>query len=205
MKAFIRWLGRIVASTLILVLTLALLPHAARLLSYIMPDESGATIRASAIISTRLKESSRLETLQVSQDGVMYHQIMAAFIGPVADVNVEYRYDASFGVDLSKVVIKRTGSTLTFYLPECEVLNDSLTPIESVRNDWWYPYLSDSDYDRMLEQERLLRREEFLSGQNSQQLWAATVNALDKTFAVWMQEVDGRISFSYRPLSEWTN
>lgn len=199
MKAFFRWLGRIVASALTLVLTLALLPYASRLIARIMPDESGATIRASAVISTRLKESSRLETQQVTQVGVMYHQIMAAFIGPVADVNVEYQYDASIGIDLSKVVMQRAGSTLVFYIPDVEVLNDSLTPIESTRNDWWYPFLSDKDYNRMLEEERVLRRDTYLS-ENRDLLWEASVTAFEKTIGAWLQDVGGQVTFRFLPI-----
>ena len=45
-------------------------------------------------------------------------------------VKINYDYDASLGIDLSKVTASVTGNTITFSLPPIEVLSDSLTPTE---------------------------------------------------------------------------
>ncbi len=198
MKKFARWLGKIAATALTTVLVLALLPYASGLLGRIMPDEGAAAVKASAIISQKLDTSARLETLSVSEEGVLNHEINAAFIGTVASVSVRYRYAASFGVDLKAVEIRLDGSTLTFILPEPVLLNDSLTPLETYRNDAWYPYFDDNDHQRLLEDERLACRERYLGGDYEQQLRDATVQAFDETIADWIGSVRDQVTIQYQ-------
>ncbi len=201
MRAFVRWLGRIIGSALTIVLVIILFPHLSRLAAKLMPDESGAAIKASAILAEKLEQSSRLETLRVSADGVLNYDIQAAFIGSVANINASYCYDASFGIDLQKVQMQASGNELTFYLPETEVLLDSLTPSEVYRDDFWYPGFSDQDYENLLENERLLCRERYLSGEYEETLWQASVEAFEKTISPWISTIQGRLVFRYEKIT----
>lgn len=197
MRAFMRWIGRIIGSALTIVLVIILFPHLSRLAAEFMPDESGAAIKASAILAEKLEQSSRLETLRVSADGVLNYDIQAAFIGSVANINASYCYDASFGIDLQKVQMQASGNELTFYLPETEVLLDSLTPSEVYRDDFWYPGFSDQDYENLLENERLLCRERYLSGEYEETLWQASIEAFEKTITPWISSIQGQLVFRY--------
>ncbi|MBQ8202392.1 MAG: DUF4230 domain-containing protein [Clostridia bacterium] len=197
MKKFFQWLLKLIGSALTMVIVLALLPHASRLMASLMPDESGAAIRASAVIARKLETTARLETLAVSEEGVLNYDINAAFIGTVASVNVKYQYNASFGIDLKSVRMQVSGSRIIFSLPEPILLNDSLTPIEVYRNDDWYPYFDDNDYQKLLEDERIACRERYLSGEYAQQLWDAATTAMDETVGRWIADVDGRVSIQY--------
>lgn len=198
MKKIMKWLAGIVGSALTMTLVLALLPHVGRLLNRIMPDEAGAAIRASAVISEKLETAARLETLRVDQEGTLNYDINAAFIGTVASVNVRYRYEASFGIDLQEVEMLVGSGGITFVLPAPTLLLDSLTPLESYRNDSWYPYFDDSDYQKLLADECAARRETYLSGEYAQQLWDATVQAMDETVARWIGDAHGQVNIQYR-------
>lgn len=196
MKKFLRWLAGIIGSALTMVLVLVMLPHATRLLASIMPDESGAAIKASAILSQKLDSSARLETMKVTEEGVLSYQIDAAFIGTVGGVDVSYTYEGSFGIDLQKVQMQLSGAAITFVLPAPEVLADSLTPKEVARNSL-YPYFDDNDYEKVLEEERIACRERYLSGEYEQQLWDATVQAFEATVAQWIGSVRDQVTFHY--------
>ena len=200
MKSFFRWLGKVIGSALTIILVIVLFPHISKLAARLMPDESGAAIKASAILAQRLESSARLETLKVQEEGVLNYDIQAALIGSVANINASYVYEASFGIDLSKVLLQPSGDQLVFVLPEPELIQDNLTPKEVYRDDFWFPGFSDSDYEKLMENERVARRDIYLNGEKLEQLKAATIVAFESTIQVWLQNVDAALSFQY----EWT-
>ena len=200
MKSFFRWLGKVIGSALTIILVIVLFPHISKLAARLMPDESGAAIKASAILAQRLESSARLETLKVQEEGVLNYNIQAALIGSVANINASYVYEASFGIDLSKVLLEPSGDQLLFILPEPELIQDNLTPKEVYRDDFWFPGFSDSDYEKLMENERVARRDIYLNGEKLEQLMAATIAAFESTIQVWLQDVDAALSFQY----EWT-
>ena len=200
MKSFFRWLGKVIGSALTIILVIVLFPHISKLAARLMPDESGAAIKASAILAQRLESSARLETLKVQEEGVLNYDIQAALIGSVANINASYVYEASFGIDLSKVLLQPSGDQLIFILPEPELIQDNLTPKEVYRDDFWFPGFSDSDYEKLMENERVARRDIYLNGEKLEQLKAATIAAFESTIQVWLQNVDAALSFQY----EWT-
>lgn len=200
MKSFFRWLGKVIGSALTIILVIVLFPHISKLAARLMPDESGAAIKASAILAQRLESSARLETLKVQEEGVLNYDIQAALIGSVANINASYVYEASFGIDLSKVLLQPSGDQLVFILPEPELIQDNLTPKEVYRDDFWFPGFSDSDYEKLMENERVGRRDIYLNGEKLEQLKAATIAAFESTIQVWLQDVDAALSFQY----EWT-
>ena len=197
MKRLLRWLAKILGSALTLILVIILFPYFSRLASTLMPDESGAAIKTSAILAARLENSARLETLKVSEDGVLYYEIEAAFLGPVASISSKYTYDASFGIDLTKINLQLDGKNLMLNLPAPELLQDALTPDEVMRDDFWYPGFSDQDYEKLFEDERLARRTHYLSGEQLEQLKAASIDAVEATIATWMKELDADVNILY--------
>ena len=99
-----------------------------------MPDESAAAIRASVVLSQKLEQSAKLETLHVTEEGALNYEVKAAFLGTVASINADYTYEGSFGIDLQQVTMTRDGSVLTLTLPAPELLLDSLTPADITRD-----------------------------------------------------------------------
>jgi hypothetical protein len=200
MRLLFRWIAKVISSAMTIVLVIVLLPHGARLIGHIMPDERGAAIKASAIIAARMEESARLETYRVEDEGVLNYDIRAAIIGTVANINVRYKYAGSFGIDLSKVQMQIADNELVFRLPAPEVIQDALTPMESYRDDFWYPGFSDDDYAALLEAERLSCREAHLTGDNGQQLVNVSQRMLESTITAWIQAANTDVKTRFEQL-----
>lgn len=202
MKGFLRWVGRILASVISIVLIIVLLPYASQWFSSVMPDMSGAAVNASVTLAHQMKSSARLETAVVDDEGVLTSTTDAMFLGQVQSVTIQYRYHASLGIDLSRVNMKVEGNTITFLLPEMEILADSLTPEAIVKDDFWYP-LTDAQQQRLLEDEQAQCREKCLRDYAaSQEAWQNTETTLESTFAAWVGSIAPHVTFRFLRASE---
>ena len=150
-----------VGTALSLVLVIIMLPYATKWIGKLLPDGSRNAITVSAVLSRQMEASSRLETAKIEYEGVISSSVDALFIGQVQNVVIQYRYEASMGIDLKKVKMQILGNVLTLELPPVEVLADSLTPLNVERNDFWFP-LSEERRLKLLEDERLKCRAHYL-------------------------------------------
>lgn len=150
-----------VGTALSLVLVIIMLPYATKWIGKLLPDGSRNAITVSAVLSRQMEASSRLETAKIEDEGVISSSVDALFIGQVQNVVIQYRYEASMGIDLKKVKMQILGNVLTLELPPVEVLADSLTPLNVERNDFWFP-LSEERRMKLLEDERLKCRAHYL-------------------------------------------
>lgn len=196
MKAILRWIGSVIGGALTLVLVVVLLPYASTLAAKVMPDEGRSAIKVSAVLASNFAESARLETFTVEADGVLNEEFKAALIGTVGSVNLRYTYQASFGIDLKKVEFCVSGNQITLVLPEAEVLQDSLRPTEAHRDDFWVSGFKDADYEQLIEDERIARREAVLA-ENEEAIWQATVSALESTFSEWLKGIASNAKIEY--------
>lgn len=196
MKAILRWIGSVIGGALTLVLVVVLLPYASTLAAKVMPDEGRSAIKVSAVLASNFAESARLETFTVEADGVLNEEFKAALIGTVGSVNLRYTYQASFGIDLKKVEFCVSGNQITLVLPEAEVLQDSLRPTEVHWDDFWVSGFKDADYEQLIEDERIARREAVLA-ENEEAIWQATVSALESTFSEWLKGIASNAKIEY--------
>lgn len=196
MKRIGKWLLGLISSALTIVLVIVLLPYATKWVARVMPDESAAAIRASVVLSQELSQSAKLETLHVTEAGALNYEVKAAFLGTVASITAEYTYEGSFGIDLRRVTMTRSGTVLTLTLPAPELLLDSLSPSDITRDSALYPYLDDNDLQRVLAEERQNCRARYLSGDHADSLWDATVAAMEQTVAQWLGDV-GNFTIRY--------
>lgn len=196
MKRIGKWLLHILASALTIVLVIVLFPHVSRLLGTLLPDESAAAIRASVILSQQFSQRTHLETLHVTEDGSLNYEVKAAFLGTVASITADYTYEGSFGIDLSQITFSRSGSELTLTLPAPELLLDTLTPSDATVDTSLYPYLDENDYQRVLDEQKETCRARYLSGDESERLWDATIAALEETVSTWLAD-SGRLTIHY--------
>ena len=186
MKRLLRYLARVAATALTIVLIVVLLPYASRWASSILPDLSGAALNTSILLSHRLQESARLETATVEDEGVLNASTSAMFLGTVQNVSIQYVYRASLGIDLRKAEIKVEDSVVTLLLPEIEILSDSLTPVQTVKDDFWYP-LTEERRQKLLQDELDKCRERCLTEYaTSDEAWQNTVSALSDTVSAWV-------------------
>ncbi len=186
MKRLLRYLARVAGTALTIVLIVVLLPYASRWASSILPDLGGAALNTSILLSHQMQESARLETATVEDEGVLNASTSAMFLGTVQNVSIQYVYRASLGIDLRKVEIKVEGSTVTLLLPEIEILSDSLTPVQTVKDDFWYP-LTEERRQKLLQDELDKCRERCLTEYaTSDEAWQNTVSALSDTVSAWV-------------------
>ena len=181
----LRFLLRIVSTALIISLVLVFLPRLTRLAGRLWPDPA-RTERVSELLSHELKDSARLETLTVDDQGVLTATVQAALIGEVQRVTMDYDYHASVGVDLTKVRLSAEDGVLTLYLPPFEILSDSLTPTHVDRQDFWYP-LTEKRRAQLIEEEKASRADAILAEVgSSDDVWNRTVGTLSGLIRSWM-------------------
>ena len=216
LAAFGRWVGRIVGTALIYVLMLAMLPYAARFLATVMPSGHEIAKTISQVLTREMVESARLETAIVHDTGVIFSQV-SPFGLTVQTVKINYDYDASLGIDLSKVTASVTGNTITFSLPPIEVLSDSLTPTE-VQVDQVLFDLKEDRRQALQEERRIQCRMSYIDGdldlpegvteseahrEERMALVAKarenTLSALDKTISGWLGQLKSNVTIRY----EW--
>ena len=196
MKAFLKWLGRVIGTALCLVLVIVMLPYASRWAAQIIPDLTGAAMTTSATLSRKLAQSARLECIQADREGVLESTVDALLIGTVQSVQIAYDYHASIGIDLSKVEIRVEGSRITLALPEMEVISDSLTPTQIDRKDFWYP-LTDERREKLLQDEREACRAAELEAAKTDEGWAYVTAALENTISGWIGAESPRLTIQY--------
>lgn len=198
MKKLGRWAAKTLGAALAIVLAVILLPYASRLAGKLLPDLSDRAVNASVTISQQMQQSARLETMLVNEEGVVSSSTDALFIGTVQQVSVHYAYQASIGVDLTKVEVIPRGNTLTLVLPEFEVLTDSITPMTIDRDDFWYP-LTDHQLGQLLEDERLRCRSTYLDEYAlTDAAWEQACQALDATVAQWLGAAGSGLEILYQ-------
>lgn len=197
MKAILRWLGRIAATAVTIVLVVVLLPYASNLASAFLPDLSGAVLNTSLLLSHKMESSARLETNVVEDEGILNSTTNAMFIGQVQSVTIQYTYRASIGLDLSKVQMSVRGNTITLTLPQLEILADSITPEQVEKDDFWYP-LTESRRQQLLEDELALCRERCLSEYAaSEDAWSNTLAAMESTVSGWLSAANSGVTVRY--------
>ena len=196
MKAFLKWLGRVIGTALCLVLVIVMLPYASRWAAQIIPDLTGAAMTTSATLSRKLAQSARLECIQADREGVLESTVDALLIGTVQSVQIAYDYHASIGIDLSKVEVRVEGSRITLALPEMEVISDSLTPTQIDRKDFWYP-LTDERREKLLQDEREACRAAELEAAKTDEGWAYVIAALENTISGWIGAESPRLTIQY--------
>ncbi len=197
MNGILRFFAKILSSVITIALIIVLFPNLSKIAAKIMPDESGAAIKTSVVLSSNMKESARLETLKVEDNGALVYEIKPAFVGTVASVNITYTYEASFGIDLSKVEMHIDRNTITFVLPKPEVMQDCLTPDEINIDKFWYPGYDEKDYESLMQKEQLACRERYLNGDLFETVWESSQQAFENTIAGWMKEMNQKLDLRF--------
>ena len=198
MKSILKWVAGIVGTALSLVLVIVLLPYAADLAEKVMPGIEAAAQRTAGELRHSMTNSRRLETIRVSDTDVVSNEFEIA--GVVwGGISFRYEYKASYGIDLAKVELLVSGSTITMLLPEPELILDELVPSDVSRDDFWVR-ITDAEYERIMEREKLLCRDRYLSGDRREELWSATMQAMSETVSTWLTTIDPRITIEYAKL-----
>ena len=83
-------------------------------------------------------------------------------LGTVGSTTIRYRYTASVGIDLSKVVMSEENDSIVFMLPEPEILNDGIEALQINKNNLFSRAI-DKSTETLLNEQKLKCREEYIS------------------------------------------
>ena len=191
MKSTLRWLLTVLSKALTVVLIIVLLPAVRNVFQPMLKDLSGKIIAQSHVIERNLASSKRLEFTTVDEEGVLDAKTNVILLGTVGSTVIHYRYTASVGIDLSRVIMVTDSERIIFMLPEAEILNDGIEALQIDRHNLFSKAIEES-VESLLQRQRLRCREEYLADhQFSEEYWQDLVSAFRETICQWLSN-DGR-------------
>lgn len=187
MKRLLKWLSRVVALALALLLAVTLLPYTGNWLRQLLPQ--GKYEQTSTLLTHEMQKVGELTAVRHSDTGVMVATVDALLVGTVQRVIVNYAYEIGLGLRLSDVTLTPTESGITVSVPDAQMLYDSFTVTSQPEiNDFWYR-LTESRYQEMLDEQAASCRAGYLDDNDlMQQAWDAACQQLAALFAQWTDE-----------------
>lgn len=196
LKGCLKWFGSITGSALTIILVIVLFPYAATLAGELLPDLSDSSIDEYVVLNEQICQSARLETQRVERDEIIIAEEPAAFIGTAAKKTLQIRYEASFGIDLSKVGFVPNGKHITFVLPAPELINDSIVETAKAVTSGSPAVMPDSEAMKAAKREEL--RAHYLSGDGLAELRYHSEDALNATIIEWLNQLDSRYTYTFQ-------
>ena len=123
----------LLTKVLVIMLVILMLPFAVNIMNFVLPDINGEIIVLSRILKQKLESSQRLEVTKVDEEGILEAETNVIILGTVGTTEIKYRYTASIGIDMSKVIMTADSDRIIFSLPEPEIINDGIEALEIKR------------------------------------------------------------------------
>ena len=122
---------------------------------------------------------------------------------PGTETAIRYRYTASVGIDLRKVILTPDGDRIVFQIPEPEILNDGIEALEVNKQDL-FSRAVDKPTETLLEEQRKKCRDQYLTeAQHRDQIWESTKKAFDETLREWLAPYgEPQYEFEYRQIEK---
>ena len=154
---------------------------------YILPDLTGEIRIQSRILQQKLESSQRLEVTTVDEEGVLESETNVIIFGTVGTTTIRYRYTASIGIDLSKVIMIAESDRILFSLPDPEIINDGIEALEINRRNLFSKAIEKS-VEALLSEQRLKCREQYLTDQDhSDRIRLDAEKAFNDTVCHWLE------------------
>ena len=180
------WFLSIVSRALVIVLVILFLLYG-RPLYRLLSGVTGQIRTQSAILEQKLESSQRLEVTSVDEEGTMTADTSVIILGTVGSTTIRYRYTASIGIDLSKVIMTADTDRIIFALPEPEVLNDGIEALEINRNNLFSKAIEKSVETLMNEQKDKCRVQFLTEEQHSAKTREDAKKAFYDTVCQWLE------------------
>ena len=192
MKKTGKWLLSLLSKALIIILVILLLPLARTLIRRIMPDAAGEIRVQSMILEQKLESSKRLEVTTIDEEGILEAKTNVVILGTVGSTTIRYRYTASIGIDLSKVVMTTDSDRIIFELPDPEILNDGIEALEINKNNFFSKAIEKSA-ETLLNEQKLKCREQYITEkQHSERAWEDIRKSFEDTICQWLENFGER-------------
>ena len=149
-------------------------------------DVTGEIRIQSAVLKQKLESSKRLEVMTVDEEGILNAETSVIILGTVGSTTIRYRYTASLGIDLGKVIMTTESDRIIFLIPDAEILNDGIEALEINRHNFFSKAIEKSA-ETLLSEQRILCREQYLKENiHTEKTWDNTVKALEETICSWL-------------------
>ena len=192
MKKTGKWLLSLLSKALIIILVILLLSLARTLIRRIMPDAAGEIRVQSMILEQKLESSKRLEVTTIDEEGILEAKTNVVILGTVGSTTIRYRYTASVGIDLSKVVMTTDSDRIIFELPDPEILNDGIEALEINKNNFFSKAIEKSA-ETLLNEQKLKCREQYITEkQHSERAWEDIRKSFEDTICQWLENFGER-------------
>ena len=192
MKKTGKWLLSLLSKALIIILVILLLPLARTLIRRIMPDAAGEIRVQSMILEQKLESSKRLEVTTIDEEGILEAKTNVVILGTVGSTTIRYRYTASIGIDLSKVIMTTDSDRIIFELPDPEILNDGIEALEINKNNFFSKAIEKSA-ETLLNEQKLKCREQYITEkQHSERAWEDIRKSFEDTICQWLENFGER-------------
>lgn len=187
MKKTGKWLLSLLSKAILIVAVIVFVPFAKDLYRLILPDINGEIMTQSTIIRQKLESSKRLEVTTVDEEGVLEAKTNVIIFGTVGSTTIKYRYTASVGIDLSRVIMTADSDRIIFNLPETEILNDGIEALEINKHNLFSRAIEKS-VETLLSEQREKCREQYLSDeQHVLKIKEDAVRAFNDTVCQWLE------------------
>ena len=192
MKKTGKWLLSLLTKALVIILVILLLPLARTLIRRIMPDAAGEIRVQSIVLEQKLESSKRLEVTTIDEEGILEAKTNVVILGTVGSTTIRYRYTASVGIDLSKVVMTTDSDRIIFELPDPEILNDGIEALEINKNNFFSKAIEKSA-ETLLNEQKLKCREQYITEkQHSERAWEDIRKSFEDTICQWLENFGER-------------
>ncbi len=149
-------------------------------------DVTGEIRMQSAVLKQKLESSKRLEVMTVDEEGILNAETSVIIFGTVGSTTIRYRYTASVGIDLGKVIMTTESDRIIFLIPDAEILNDGIEALEINRNNFFSKAIEKSA-ETLLAEQRILCREQYLKENvHTEKIWENTIKAFEETICSWL-------------------
>ena len=112
--------------------------------------------------------------------------------GKVGSTEIRYRYTASVGIDLSKVIMDAETDRIVFIMPEPEIMNDGIEALEINQHNFFSKAIEKS-VEEILNEQRMKCRDEYLNRtEYTERNWEDTIKAFQDTICGWLDQYGER-------------
>lgn len=192
MKRAGKWFLSVVTKAAVIALVIMIVLFAADPLRDLIRNVRGEIEIQSSVLKQKMESSKRLEVTTIDEEGTLEATTSVIIFGTVGSTVIRYRYTASMGIDLSKVIMDTENDRIVFMMPEPEILNDGIEALEINKNNFFSRAIEKS-VEEILNEQRIKCREQYLKeNEYTERNWDDTVRAFRDTICSWLDQYGER-------------
>lgn len=192
MKRAGKWLLSLIGKAIVITLVITLVLFSTGPLRDLLRNVKGEIEVQSSILKQKLESSKRLEVTTVDEEGTVEATTSVIIFGKVGSTVIRYRYTASMGIDLSKVIMDTESDRIVFLMPEPEIMNDGIEALEINQHNFFSKAIEKS-VEEILNEQRIRCREQYLKEtEYNDRNWEDTVKAFQDTICSWLEQYGER-------------